>query len=387
MVDEMHREPNVELAAEEHQDVDDVTPGVPTDPSLEPGQQLERSTMRAWVHHMPFLQLLAYYSLLIGLVLLLVNVFPDLRRAFFMPVSLPAVGAEQALLTGAQPAPQPVATEDSVVAQAVDRATTTLLVILGALLLVVPVAWVYMRTKRLRYDPALVHSVIILPIVVAGIALVVKNSVALAFSLAGIVAAVRFRNTLKDPRDAVYIFLTIGIGLSAGVQALDVALVMSLIFNFVVLSVWKLKVGSVYGGSYGRTGVISSGNPSLLLAQDPERRREIRLALLEKAEEMDTDGVLLVHAADPELARGAVQETMSSLSKQWHLARVVPRGSKYVTLEYLVQLKKKSSPVDLVGAMEEHWSHQVSAVEYFSFLMRERNRDEDEDEGEDEGQR
>jgi hypothetical protein len=69
--------------------------------------------------------------------------------------------------------------------EALSRFLGTLLVILGALSLVVPVAWVYMLTKRFKYDPALVSSVIILPIVVAGIALVVKNSVALAFALRG----------------------------------------------------------------------------------------------------------------------------------------------------------------------------------------------------------
>jgi hypothetical protein len=372
----MDRDSSVQAAADQRPETDDTTPGVPTETELSPRPSPERGTMRAWAHHMPFLQLLVYYLLLIGLVLLLTNLFPVLRRAFFMPIDLPAVSGEQALLTGTEPVQRPVVTDSTVVAQAVDRALTTLLVTVGALLLVLPVAWVYMRTKRLRYDPALVHSVIILPIVVAGIALVVKNSIALAFSLAGIVAAVRFRNTLKDPRDAVYIFLTIGIGLSAGVQALDVALVMSMIFNFIVLFVWRFNIGSIYGGSYGRTGVISAGSPSLLLAQDPDRRKEIRLALLDEAEEMDIDGVLLVHTADPELARGAVQETMNGLAKEWRLARILPRGRRFSTLEYVVRLKKKTSPTDLVGALKEHWSHQVAAVEYFSVLMRERERDE-----------
>lgn len=376
----MDRDRSLQTAPDGRQGTDDLTPGVPTEPPVSSRPSRKRGTFRAWAHHTPFLQLVVYYLLLIGLVLLLTNLFPVLRRAFFMPIDLPAVGGEQAFLTGTEPVERPVLSDSTVVAQAVDRALTTLLVTIGALLLVLPVAWVYMRTKRLRYDPALVHSVIILPIVVAGIALVVKNSIALAFSLAGIVAAVRFRNTLKDPRDAVYIFLTIGIGLSAGVQALDVALVMSMIFNFIVLIVWRFNIGSIYGGRYGRTGVISAGSPSLLLAQDPERRREIRRALLEEAEEMDTDGVLLVHTGDPEMARGAVQETMNGLAKEWRLARIVPRGRDLSTLEYVVRLKKKSSPTDLVGALKEHWSHQVAAVEYFSFLMRERERDENGDE-------
>jgi hypothetical protein len=155
----------------------------------------------------PFLRLIAYYVLLIGIMGALVFWVPMVRDAFISPVVLPDLGrtgGDAGLLTRA-PTLGDYGARLSL-GEALHRALTTLLVIAGALSLVIPVAWVYMFTKRFRYDPALVSSVIILPIVVAGIALVVKNSLALAFSLPGIVAAVRFRNTLKDPRDAVYIF-------------------------------------------------------------------------------------------------------------------------------------------------------------------------------------
>jgi len=114
--------------------------------------------------------------------------------------------------------------------------------ILGALALSVPVAWVYMLAKEeVKYDESVVHTVIILPMVVAGIVLIIRDSLALAFSLAGVVAAVRFRNTLRDTKDAVYIFLAVGIGLAAGVQALVVALILSTLFNVVVWALWKLE--------------------------------------------------------------------------------------------------------------------------------------------------
>src|SRR5690606_19871631 len=102
---------------------------------------------------------------------------------------------------------------------------------IGALLLALPVAGVHMFTRRLRYDPSLVQAIIVLPIVVAGVVMVVKNSLPLAFALAGIVAGVRFRQKLEEPEDAVYVLLSLGIGLAAGVQALDVALAVSLLFN------------------------------------------------------------------------------------------------------------------------------------------------------------
>ncbi|HEX5726457.1 MAG TPA: DUF4956 domain-containing protein [Longimicrobiaceae bacterium] len=321
----------------------------------------------------PYLRILLYYLVLVGVMAALVLYVPAVRNAFVSPVVLPAIREGGGVFTGT-PTVADVGPTLSL-NEALERALTTLLVIAGALALVLPVAWVYMFTKRLRYDPALVASVIILPIVVAGIALVVKNSLALAFSLAGIVAAVRFRNTLKDPRDAVYIFLVIGIGLSAGVQALDVALVMSMSFNLVVLTLWKYNVGSIYSGRYGLTGVLSAGDSDLLVAQAPTAQRQIRRRLLEHEEDMKTDGILLVHSTYPEMARNTVQEALADMARDWRLVDVLRRNDEGLhTLEYLVRLKRGSTPADLVGALDERWSVQVDAAEYVPFRTRRKGR-------------
>lgn len=316
----------------------------------------------------PFLRVLVYYAAITLLMVVLAYYVPMVRSAFLSPVSLPM--EEGGSLAG------PVGEFGARLnlEEALERALVTLLVIAGALLLVVPVAWVYMLTKRFRYDPALVSSVIILPIVVSGIALVVKNSIALAFALAGIVAAVRFRNTLKDPRDAVYIFLVIGIGLSAGVQALDVALVMSLAFNLVVLLVWRYNVGTIYSGSYARTGILSVGPARLLLAQEPAAQNQVRRRLLEPASELLTDGILLVHSHQPALARNTVQEALSDMARDWRLVDAVERADGLVTLEYLVRLKKQAAPADLVGSLDERWGAQVEAAEYVPFRTRKSKR-------------
>lgn len=351
------------------------TPGLEEDPipTAVPASPGPVAGLFGWLRHSPFVQLLLYYAALIALVLAIAHYFPSARSAFLDPVALPAITEEAGtLLEGG--AASPGQAEAIAIRRALHRAYATTLAILGALALIIPVAGVYMRIKRLQYDPALVRSVVILPIVVAGIALVVKNSLALAFSLAGIVAAVRFRNTLKDPRDAVYIFLVIAIGLSAGVQALDVALVMSIIFNFVVLILWHFNIGSIYGGRYGETGILATGHEELFVAQTPEQRKEIRRSLLEEAEEMRTDGILLVHAERPEVARHTVQEALADMAKDWRLVRMASRDEGITTLEYLVRMKKKTTPVDLVGALDERWSAQVEAAEYIPFRVRERAR-------------
>lgn len=122
---------------------------------------------------------------------------------------------------------------------------------IGAAVLIVPVSWVYFITSRVKeVDQSFVQTIVILPLVVAGISMIVVNSVALAFSLAGIVAAVRFRFTLRQPAHAMYIFVAISLGLAAGIGAIGVATVISMVFVYANLVIWKLEYGKTLSGPY-----------------------------------------------------------------------------------------------------------------------------------------
>jgi hypothetical protein len=117
--------------------------------------------------------------------------------------------------------------------------------ILGALLLMAPISWVYfITTRNKQVDRSFAQTMVVLPVIVAGIATIVQNHLALAFSLAGIVAAVRFRFSLEEPSHALYIFAAITVGLGAGIGALGVAFVTSLAFVYVTLLLWKLDYGA-----------------------------------------------------------------------------------------------------------------------------------------------
>jgi len=121
----------------------------------------------------------------------------------------------------------------------------------GTLLLMVPVSWVYFITTRAKdIDRSFAQTMMVLPIIVAGIAMIVQNSVALAFSLAGIVAAVRFRLTLGNPSDALYVFSAIAIGLGAGISALGISAVISIGFVYTHLLLWKLDYGENLNTSF-----------------------------------------------------------------------------------------------------------------------------------------
>lgn len=117
-------------------------------------------------------------------------------------------------------------------------AITLTLAMLGTLVVMLPVAWIYkaIHVKGV-YDHSLDETALILPAVVAGIVLIVQHSLALAFSLAGIVAGVRFRRALSDTFDTLFIFVAIGVGIAAGVSALEIAAVMTVFFTYATLAV------------------------------------------------------------------------------------------------------------------------------------------------------
>jgi len=122
---------------------------------------------------------------------------------------------------------------------------------IGAATLIIPVSWIYFITSRTKeVSQSFVQTIIIMPIVVTGISTIVMNSLPLAFSLAGIVAAVRFRFTLDQPSHAMYIFVAISIGLAAGIGALDIAAVISAAFVYSTLIIWKLEYGKLMSGGF-----------------------------------------------------------------------------------------------------------------------------------------
>lgn len=187
-------------------------------------------------------RLTVYYLAVAGVLLLGSAVIPGFSD--FLPIG----GAEE-LLTRVSTDPF---TAIEIGAKNVDDLQGSILwltfAIVGALLTVLPLSWTYMAVRTQgEYDQSLVETIMILPIAVTAIVVIVSQSIALAFGLAGIVGGVRFRNTLKSSGDALYILAAIGIGLAAGVGALEIALIMSVIFNYVFLWLWWVDFGGRKG--------------------------------------------------------------------------------------------------------------------------------------------
>ena len=114
-----------------------------------------------------------------------------------------------------------------------------LVAMVGALLLMLPVAWAYVATRlQKKVDASVVTTIVVLPIAVAAILVIVQDSLAVAFSLAGIAGLVRFRNALDDTRDAMYVVIAIAVGLGAGVGTLEASAALTGLYVVSVVALW-----------------------------------------------------------------------------------------------------------------------------------------------------
>jgi hypothetical protein len=314
---------------------------------------------RGFRRSFPLFGVLLYYGTLVLVGLLLITYVPGFREALVAPITAPSAGQVDDLLTGGHP--EGVTGPASPWTGLGGRGALALTAMMWALAVSLPVAWVLTRTRRLRYDPSLVHTLIVLPIVVAGVVLVVKNSLALAFALAGIVAGVRFRQKLDEPEEAVYVLLALGIGLAAGVQALDVALVMSMGFTFVVLTFWRFDIGAIH--ARGRGARLAIGDIRLLAPDRKSVVQEVKDGEAGIADGIKPDGALVIRTADLRGALRAIDVVAGRRAQAWSTGEpVVSNGlTRLVTL---LRLKEKTDPAELLSDLEARWSDEITAAEY-----------------------
>ncbi len=331
-------------------------------------------------------RVIAYYVLLFAATALFVELVP---------------GGEALVIGGFQPSPELDAgvrgvltgsDQGAVFSAPAGLPLSEVFAMVSAFALMLPVAWIYIMTRQRKgFRQSVVQTLVILPIVVAGVVFMVKNSLALAFSLGGIVAAVSFRNTLRDTKDAVYIFLATGVGLAAGIQSVPFAAALSITFNVVILILWYTDFGRGPADLQGppaqrrleralaisnRTSAfVSLVDDQILRSLTPDqldeladrtRRRRGRSAempgVVRKQPEFRNLQLTVRGAVDP--ARRAAEAVLEASAKRWEFVRGdTPGPTGEQRLHYKVRLKKSVPADSLVQSLRAGTVPYVTGVE------------------------
>lgn len=356
-----------------------------------------RPSLLAWFDTHQVSKIFLYYLALAAVVAVLYQIKPDLQGVFSTEQFQASVaGVKQGDLLGGGATVAP----GSLDLTPIDVAVDILIMMFAAVLLMLPVAWVFILTRsRKGFSQSTVQTLIFLPLVVAGVMMLVQHNVALAFGLGGVVGAVSFRNRLEDPKDAIYIFVSIAVGLSAGVQVLSVAAAISIFFNLVVLYAWRFDFGRmpatleagiaqkrlerVKKAGAAPADFMNLVDDQLLRSMTPDQLQAIsqRAAARGKkaAVALDVDNVggaeeeekkkfdhtlkLLMQPDDAMVIRAAIEKVLEGQTKRWELDKEGAGEGGRAMVQYLVKFKKSIPNTLVVEAMRRSVLPKVVTID------------------------
>ena len=344
---------------------------------------MNRSSRGVLFLRSPLAGLAAYFLVVAGALVLAAYLSPGMRQ-FLLPV--PPVSQGLAGLQQAPAAPE----INGFWERAVNTGVVGVLSLVGALIFAIPVVRVYAITMRQPgYEGSFLRLLAALPVVVAGVVQVVRGDLALAFALAGVVAAVRFRTTVKDLQDATFAFAAIGIGLAAGTGSFVLAGALSATFTLLAWAVWRLKLGQVEpsleletGGVKLSQALVPGEMKESVIVGDGQAVKNVgernlqdlsasidRLATYVRGDALRRkkryESLLLAYVDASEDVQETVESVIDKYASRWVFVDRIDlnHGDDITVLEYLVRLRKNVEVGSMFDDFEFGPDEPIRAVE------------------------
>ena len=146
-----------------------------------------------------------------------------------------------------------------------------LFAMIGALILSQVVAATYVWTYRgMSYTRSYVHAISVAAVIACMLMMAANNNLAAGIGIAGSLSVLRLRIAMRDPKDLVFVFAGVAVGVACGVRAFTVAIAGTLVFVGAAVAMTLLEVGQrdIFEGMlrfYGPT--------------DPETEKSVRTIL------------------------------------------------------------------------------------------------------------
>lgn len=123
--------------------------------------------------------------------------------------------------------------------------------LLGSFVLSIALASVYRWTYQgLSYSRSFVHTLVLASIVTAILIMAIGNNLARGLGILGTLAIVRFRTPIRDPRDIIFLFCCLAIGIACGASVFHIAIIGTLFFCLIAMYLHRSPFASlrVYEG-------------------------------------------------------------------------------------------------------------------------------------------
>ncbi len=118
-------------------------------------------------------------------------------------------------------------------------------VLLSSLVFGIILSLVYIFSCRSeRYSRGLSITLVLLPIIIGTVIMLVSDSFARAFGLAGAFSIIRFRSTQGNPKDLAYIFAGLAVGLACGMGYILAGAIITVFICIILLTLSFIKYGT-----------------------------------------------------------------------------------------------------------------------------------------------
>jgi uncharacterized membrane protein YhiD involved in acid resistance len=128
---------------------------------------------------------------------------------------------------------------------------TIIIVLVIATILGFAVSITYRKTfQGASFSSFFSFSLVLLSVITAVVMLVVGSDLARAFGLVGALSIIRFRTAIKNPKDIVFIFLSLILGMAVGTQNYHIAILSALFIIILIHIMDRINYGLMINDQY-----------------------------------------------------------------------------------------------------------------------------------------
>ena len=99
----------------------------------------------------------------------------------------------------------------------------------------------YFSSPKVTYSSSFNLSLVAMAIITTAIMSVIASNIALSLGMVGALSIIRFRTAIKDPKDAMFIFWSIMVGICCGVSQYTIAMACSAVLLIFYLAIRAVK--------------------------------------------------------------------------------------------------------------------------------------------------
>ncbi|VXD12019.1 DUF4956 domain-containing protein [Marinoscillum sp. 108] len=150
--------------------------------------------------------------------------------------------------------------------------------LLLALVLSTSIAYIYRFTNGDEfYSKSFFQAMVLSALVTSMIMMAVGNNLAVGFGIIGAVAIIRFRTNIQNPRNVIFIFAALSVGIASGVHGYAVAIAGTIIFCITAILLYWSPAG----------GKMSHKFEVICQSSDHELIQEVKAYLIARSKSFD----------------------------------------------------------------------------------------------------